>query len=64
MEELTLYNDISQKKLGYEGEQLTDSEALIRALDLLDFYAALRALNNDLIEEPSGIDWIEVKDIQ
>lgn len=64
MEELTLYHDISQKKADYEVEQLTDLEALIRALDLLDFYATLRALNNDVVEEPSGIDWIEVKDIQ
>lgn len=63
MDEIKLYTDINEKKSDPEIEKLTDQEALIRALDLLDFYAALRSLNTELVEEESDIEWIEVKDL-
>ncbi|MDN5214812.1 hypothetical protein QQ020_22220 [Fulvivirgaceae bacterium BMA12] len=41
---------------------LGDQEALIRALDLMDFYASLSSLNDNL--KPTAtrtVDWIELR---
>ncbi|CAD5253618.1 MULTISPECIES: hypothetical protein [unclassified Imperialibacter] len=62
MNEATSYKHISEKKSRPELERLSDENALARALDLMDFYAALKAANEDLKDDSSDILWIELKE--
>ncbi|WOK08358.1 hypothetical protein RT717_06865 [Imperialibacter roseus] len=62
MNEVTSYKHISEKKIGPESERLSDETALARVLDLMDFYAALKAANEDLKDDSSDILWIELKE--
>jgi hypothetical protein len=62
MDEVIRYASIDQKKKETKIESLSDQDALVRTLDLLDFYAALRNSNKDLAIEASEIHWIELKE--
>ena len=57
---VTLYHHINQKT-AKRSALLSDEEALIRALDLMDFYAVLTSQNNDLRMVSEDIYWIELK---
>jgi hypothetical protein len=61
MSKLLSYNSFEDKKAIYKKEPLSKEEALIRALDLLDFQAALSSQNQHLPKYDSSIDWIELQ---
>ncbi|MEQ8533516.1 MAG: hypothetical protein RIB86_16795 [Imperialibacter sp.] len=62
MDEVITYRDITRKKAQSKLESLSDDEAMARVLDLMDFYAALKAANRDLKDDSSDILWIELKE--
>ena len=58
-----LYDNISEKNslLDYTWTPLSDEEALIRALDLLDFNAAISSQNDARPNQSNDtIEWIEL----
>jgi len=61
MSKLLTYNSFEDKKPTYTRKPLSKEEALIRALDLLDFQAALSSQNANKTKEASTIDWIELQ---
>ncbi len=61
---VVLYDSFDQKKsIAEEPVKLTDQEAFARALDLLDFNAALFAQNETTVvrTDEDTIQWIELK---
>ncbi len=55
------YHDIEEKTIRNKAS-LNDEEALVRALDLIDFYATLISLNDDLRSTTDNDgSWIELK---
>ncbi len=60
MNKAIVYHSI-RKKVVKDKVRLSDGEAFIRALDLIDFYAALNSLNKEQRISPTRIDWIELK---
>ncbi|WP_323757547.1 hypothetical protein [Roseivirga sp.] len=61
MSKLLTYNSFEDKKPTYARKPLSKEEALIRALDLLDFQAALSSQNTNKVNDTSTIDWIELQ---
>ena len=55
------YYHINEKAVVEKRISLSDQEALIRALDLMDFYATLTSQNHDLKLPADDINWIELK---
>lgn len=62
MNHVETYPAIEDKKADFLVERLSDEEAMIRVLDLMDFYAALKSANKELEEGLPGVAWIDVKD--
>ena len=60
MNKAIVYHDIGKKKVK-DPARLSDEEAFIRALDLVDFYATLSGLNEEQKISHGGIDWIELR---
>ena len=60
MNKAIVYHNIG-KKVVKDKVRLSDQEAFIRALDVVDFHAALSGLNNEQKTSPVRIDWIELK---
>lgn len=61
---VVLYDSFDQKKsIAEEPVKMTDQEAFARALDLLDFNAALFAQNETPVvrTDEDTIQWIELK---
>ena len=54
------YYHINEKALA-PPVSLTDEEALIRALDIMDFYASLISQNSDRKRPSDDVHWIELK---
>ena len=54
------YHNINEKD-ARRSIPLSDEEALIRALDLMDFYASLISQNQDLKLPADEVHWIELK---
>uniref|UniRef100_UPI004048B90B hypothetical protein n=1 Tax=Roseivirga sp. TaxID=1964215 RepID=UPI004048B90B len=61
MSRLLTYNSFEDKKALYEKIPLSKEEALVRALDPLDFQAAISSQNPHLPKNHSSIDWIELQ---
>ena len=61
MSKLLTYSSFEDKKPTYTRKPLTKEEALIRALDLLAFQAALSSQNTKKVNDTSTIDWIELQ---
>ena len=61
MTEVINYHDIEEKIIRNKAS-LNDQEALVRALDLIDFYPTLTNLNDDLRSAADTYgSWIELK---
>ena len=54
------YHHINEKVLALP-VSLTDEEALIRALDIMDFHASLASQNPDRKLPSDDVHWIELK---
>ena len=50
-----------KKKRSSDSLELSDTEVLIHALNVLDFNAAISSLNHDLPKAHDPIEWIELK---
>lgn len=55
------YRDFNHKKSTERQEKLSKKEALIRTLDLIDFYAALSRGKSQKSKTCSNINWIEIQ---
>lgn len=58
MPKLLTYNSFADKKPTHNRKPLSKEEALIRALDFLDFQAALSSQDTKKTTDTSSIDWI------
>ena len=61
MKAVEVYTDIQEKNISSDPIELSDTEALIHALNVLDFNAALTSVNPDLPKAYDPIEWIELK---
>ncbi|WP_420385029.1 hypothetical protein [Roseivirga sp.] len=62
MFKVEVYSDLSQKKPSQSKPLLSKEEALIRTLELMDFYAAISPEKPSIkqVDRPD-IEWIELK---
>ena len=61
MARVETYRHVGEKTIKHR-VSLRDQEALIRALDLIDFYASLSNLNDNLKPPATKtVDWIELR---
>lgn len=61
MSKVIPYYQIDQKSNVSTNTMLSAQEALVRALDLIDFYRVLHSQNEDSVMPKDHIDWIELK---
>ncbi|MEM7548995.1 MAG: hypothetical protein AAF363_04945 [Bacteroidota bacterium] len=60
MLKIEVFHSYEEKKLAPDEGHLTDREALIKTLDILDFNASLAKENPEFPNTEDDIDWIDL----